>query len=201
MLEPLLKKLRTDHPNLKLRAVAIDGFDVADQVLSGEIEIGFAIASDDGSLALPRGVAHTPLCRDWFRLVMPIERFDGGDPPTVVRLDDFKDEDFILPPASDACGQAAFRACVDAGFDPNTTHRVGDYPIVLRLVGAGAGSSLVPDLGLREVPDTVVVAELEVPRHRVIELIYRSSVAQRPAIAALIATVQKLAVDMGLDTV
>mgnify|MGYP001824024475 CR=1 FL=1 len=107
-------------------------------------------------------------------------------------------EPFISPPFTDNCGRAVILACRRAGFEPNVAHEVPDYPTTLRLVSAGVGVSLVPDLGLRQVPSDVVVVDPAVPVHRTIDVVFRRSSADRPAVRAVIEAIQLVAAELSL---
>lgn len=76
-------------------------------------------------------------------------------------------------------------ACAAADFRPDVVHRFDDYRTVLALVAAGHGVSLVPDLGLCDVPAGVSVVDLADPIDRRIVLTYRTVSADRPAVAAV----------------
>lgn len=199
MLGPIMTQLKARFPELSLRTMGIDGLWPEELIRAGELHISFVVNARPGASRPAEGFETVHVCRDWFRLVMPASRFEGKKPPESIALGSLVGEDFIAPPADDACGQVAVRACQEAGLDPSVAHRVADYPTTLRLVGADAGVALVPDLGLLHVPDDVVVVNLAEPIFRSVELTYRTSSAARPAVQALIATVEDVANDMGLD--
>ncbi len=199
MLTPIMTDLRDRYPELSLRTMGIDGLWPEELIRAGELHVSFVVNSSSTPSESGDGFERVPICRDWFRLVMPVSRFEGEKPPKSIDLGSLVGEEFIAPPADDGCGQVAVRACREAGLDPYIVHRVADYPTSLRLVAAGAGLALIPDLGLLTVPDDVVVVDLAKPTHRLVELIYRTSSAGRPAVQALIETVERIADDMGLD--
>lgn len=199
MLGPIMRQLRSDHPDLKLRTMGVDGLWPVELIRAGDLDVSFVVGSQDDPTDVTGGFDRLPLFRDWFRLVVPQSFFSGASRPKKIDLSTLAGHDFIAPPIDDACGRAAVQACREAGLDPYVAHRVADYPTTLRLVGAEAGVALIPDLGLQRVPDDVLVVDLADPRYRVVELHYRTSSAQRPAVRALIEVVHAVVDDMKLD--
>ncbi len=61
------------------------------------------------------------------------------------------------------CGRLIHGACQEAGFSPNIVHEIDDYPATLNVVAAGAGVSLVPELGLAHQPEGLRVLDIAVP--------------------------------------
>lgn len=198
MLGPLIGRLRIDYRELSMRTRWIDGSDPLDLIRTGELDLAFGIDYPSAPGSLPNGIAAEQICVDWFRIVVPRARFDG-EPPTTMDLADLADDEFIAPPFNDSCGRAVTLTCRAAGFEPDVAHEVPDYPATLRLVAAGVGVSLVPDLGLRNVPDEVAIVDPLVPVCRTVELAFRQSSADRPAIRAVIDAVHELATELGLD--
>jgi DNA-binding transcriptional LysR family regulator len=76
-------------------------------------------------------------------------------------------------------------ACRSAGFEPDIVHQIDDYPTTLKLVAAGQGVALVPDLGLADPPPGVRVLDLAEPIVRTVELACRAASAERPSITAV----------------
>lgn len=200
MLAPIMRRLKNEHPALKLRTAAIEGLWPEELIRTGELNVSFVIGSPtDTPGPVGDGFERLVVCRDWFRLAIPASHFPDGQPPKSIALGSLAGEEFIAPPLADACSLAAVLVFQEAGLDPDVTHRVADFPTTLRLVAAEAGIALIPDLGLVRVPDGVVIVELEEPRFRTVELIYRTSSAERPAMQAFIEVVHAVADDLGLD--
>lgn len=200
LLGPIMHELKVRHRDLKLRTMAVDGLWPEDLIRAGELDISFIVGSDGEPTVIPDGFERTMLMRDWFRVVVPLTHFGSKRVPKTFDLPSLAGEDFIVPPAGDSCARATLRACHDAGLEPSVAHRIADYPTVLRMIGAEAGVSLIPDLGLQRLPDDVLVLDLVEPRHRTIELLYRRSSANRPAVKAFIELVHDVADNMDLDT-
>ncbi len=208
LLGPIMSKL-TAYPRVKLRTMGVDAQEPSDLIRTGELDISFVVGTHEAPTDVPDGFHRTMLFRDWFRVVVPashpeaVKRLRKTGKKTknaaAIDLSLLADDDLIAPPTDNTCGLAAVASYREAGIEPAIAHRVADYPTSLRLVAAGAGVALIPDLGLQQVPDGVAVLDLQRPRHRTVELITKSSSAERPAIQALIDVVIETCDEMNLD--
>lgn len=195
ILPPLLSKLARDHPDLDVRTVQADE-SVDRKVLSGEIDLAFTVDLAEALTNTKNRIDRLLVCRDGFRAVLSLDD-EFGD--SVVDLADLATCRLIASPPELSCGRRLVQACRTAGFEPDYAHQLDDYPTILRLVAAGAGVGLVPDLGLRRLPEGVRVADLKEPVSRHVELVWRQSSTDRPAIQAVVDAVVSVAEDMGLD--
>lgn len=205
LLGPIMDRLRA-HTELKLRTMGVDAENPIELIRAGEIDVSFVVGAHNAPTEVPAGFHRTMLFRDWFRVVVPtdhpeakLRRGSGTNKP--IDLAKLADDDLIAPPANDSCGLAAVEAFREAGLEPSIAHRVADYSPSLRLVDAGVGVALIPDLGLRgrPIPKGATVIDMSTPRHRTVELITKASSAQRPAMVALTDAVIESAVAMNLD--
>jgi DNA-binding transcriptional LysR family regulator len=62
---------------------------------------------------------------------------------------------FLASRQSTSCAEMIQRACARAGFVPRVVARASDFQVLLSLVGAGAGVTLVPGLAARRLPPGV----------------------------------------------
>ena len=62
---------------------------------------------------------------------------------------------FLAPRPATSCAEMIQRACARAGFVPHVVARASDFAVLLSLVGAGAGVTLVPGLAARRLPPGV----------------------------------------------
>ncbi len=203
LLGPIMKKL-TEYPELKLRTMGVDAQSPSDVIRAGELDISFVVGVHESPTEVPDGFHRVMLFRDWFRVIVPADhpeavKRSGKKDNSPIDLASLVDDDLIAPPTDNTCGLAAVESYREAGIDPFIAHRVADYPTSLRLVAARAGVALIPDLGLQQVPDGVVVLDLAQPRHRTVELITKTSSAQRPAIKALTEIIIETTQEMNLD--
>ena len=195
ILPPVLSRLADSYPDLDVRTRQTDE-GAAQRVRAGEIDLAFTVDHPEPLRNTDDRIDRLLVCRDWFKVVIPDgDELDGP----IVDLAELADRRLIASPPELSCGRRLMAACRTAGFEPDYAHQLDDYPTILRLVESGAGIGLVPDLGLRNVPDDVRVAELKEPVSRHVELIWRSSSTERPAIQAVGDAVVAVADEMGLD--
>jgi DNA-binding transcriptional LysR family regulator len=76
----------------------------------------------------------------------------------VVELSELREDGWIEGEGAETpCSLILMTACEEAGFEPQVAFNSGNYQVVLRLVAAGVGVALVPDLALgTETPGVVM---------------------------------------------
>ncbi len=190
-----LPRLRNAHPALTVRTLQSEALSSIESLRSGEVDAFFLIDYPSSPTDIGPSMTRINICQDWFRAVVPTE-WDG---PDVIELADLAEEHMIASPPEMSCGRCVTLAFVDAGVTPDIVHQIDEYPAVLNLVAAGAGVGLIPELGIRNVPDGVRVVELKEPFARSVDLIFRTSSAERPAIKAFVAAIEESADELGLD--
>src|SRR6185437_8889007 len=83
---------------------------------------------------------------------------DGPDPLAAdgpVPLATLAGQPFLAPRQGTSCAEMIQRACARAGFVPRVVARASDFQVLLSLVAAGAGVTLVPGLAARWLPPRV----------------------------------------------
>lgn len=198
ILARLLELLSERHPGIEVRTRSADFGMQFDMIRSGDLDLAFVVDYPDAPGPLPSGIARERVLHDWFRLVVPESR--ATEFPGPVDLACLAGERFIAPPPADACGMAVIQGCRRAGFEIDVAHSLVDYPLSLRMVAKGLAVALVPDLGLRVVPDGATVVELREPFCRAIDIAHRVASAERPAIRATVEAIHDVLAELGLGT-
>lgn len=196
MLVPLLDKLAVRHPDLHLRTRQMDPDLATDALASGELDLAFTIDYPHAPAPLRDDVTRYSLLDDILYLVVREDDPLAGQGR--VRLADLAPRPFIASPSGMSCGRCVVAACRDAGFEPDLVHEVDDYPTTLHLVGAGQGVSLVPALGLIDLAPHLRAKEVDPPVSRLVQLAYRKTSAERPAIVAVRQVLDEIVADLGL---
>jgi DNA-binding transcriptional LysR family regulator len=85
------------------------------------------------------------IAREPLGVALPIDHPRAGDP--AIELTELADADFITLPAASGSGlrEAGVAACVSAGFRPRVVQEIADPFMILTLVAAGVGVSLISD--------------------------------------------------------
>lgn len=196
ILPQMMPILEERYPKLALRTLQTEAAASLEAVRSGELDATFIIGYPGAPGPQADDVKQTLLCRDWFHIVV---QEDDEITDSVIDLADLQNRHLVASPPTMLCGRCVLFACRDAGFEPNIVHQIDDYPTVLRLVAAGAGVGMVPDLGLRQLPDGIRVVDLKSPVCRTIEIAYRASSADRPSIKGLLQVIFESAEALGLE--
>lgn len=180
----VLHLLAARHPELRVRSVQLDPDTAIEAVSAGGLDLAVILDYPHAPAARPSGLERRLLIQEPFRVVVPAADPTGEAGP--VELGDLADRAILAPDAATSCGRCVLQACRDAGFEPDIVHALDEYPAILRLVAAGAGVALVPDLGLIDAGTDVRVVELARPVYRNIEVTYREAAAHRPAVRAVL---------------
>lgn len=183
LLPAALSLLAERYPDLHVRTRQMDPDVAIDALTRGDADLAFAIHYPHAPEAVRDDVVRTAVVSDRFRLAVPVDDPIRG--PSV-ELSSLAGRKTIASPTHASCGRCVMVACRAAGFEPDVVHELDDYPTALRLVAGGHGISMIPDLGLEDVPAGVRIVDIEPSVTRTIQLASRRSSADRPAIAAVI---------------
>jgi DNA-binding transcriptional LysR family regulator len=184
LMPEVLRLLAARHPDLRVRSVQLDPDDAIEAVAAGSLDLAIILDYPHAPAARPNSVKRRLLIQEPFRVVVPAHDPTAEAGP--VKLDDLAGRAILAPDAATSCGRCVLQACRDAGFEPDIAHALEEYPAILRLVAAGAGVALVPDLGLVDAGPDVRIVELARPVYRNIEVAYREAAAHRPAARAVL---------------
>ena len=196
LLVPLLDRLAERHPNLQLRTMQMDPDLAMDALASGELDLAFAIDYPHAPAPRRDDITRYSLMEDVMRLV-----FCEDDPLAAsdrVRMVDLADRPFISSPVALSCGRCVVVACRDAGFEPDVAHQVDDFATSLHLVSAGQGVAMIPDLGLIDLPAHLRAIDIDPPVSRLVQLAYRATNVDRPAIVAVQDALCEIVEELGL---
>lgn len=110
------------------------------------------------------------------------------------RLDEFSQERWIAPDSDSALRTVLERACNSAGFDPQLDYTSDDYTVIMALVQAGLGVSLIPRLAAEPLAADVHLHPItDLPLTRTVSVAVRSGSSGDPAIAALTLALRRAA--------
>jgi DNA-binding transcriptional LysR family regulator len=143
-----LRELRTQHPGVEVSIVEGMPSALVEKIRGGDLDL--AIVFDFPQVGEDRGAgleAHH-LLDDPFDLVLPADHRLTGTKR--IAYADLAEEDWVLPdfgPDSPAM-KVILRGCAAAGFEPRLRFRVNDCDMILAMVAAGEGISMLPRLVL-----------------------------------------------------
>jgi DNA-binding transcriptional LysR family regulator len=108
----------------------------------GQADVAIIQRYDGGPGEANPRLAYTTIATEPLRLVLP----PGRSPATT--LDDLDGAPWLLNGDDTACTRAVLRLLDDAGITPAVIGSIDDNQALLRLVAAGVGAAIVPDLVL-----------------------------------------------------
>jgi len=103
-----------------------------------------------------------------------------------VQLSDLAGLPFLAPRSSTSCAEMIQRACARAGFVPTVVARATDFAVLLSLVAAGAGATMVPALAARSLPPQVRLLTPADPVTRQIFTVSRRGGDRKPAVRVVL---------------
>ncbi|MEU3724221.1 LysR family transcriptional regulator [Streptomyces sp. NPDC031705] len=146
LLPPALERLAALHPGIRpeVRVVRELGAGTAGEVAAGRADLGIATlgARED----VPPGLLTGVLTEEAYALVHPA----GHPDPKALPLLDWDEN----------CGSYTRQWWRDQDWIPRATVKAEDDAMVLTMVGRGLGMAIMPELSLREAPDTVDITPL-----------------------------------------
>jgi len=124
-------------------------------------DIDIAVVFDDPQHAVPEDdtVELRYLYEDPLLVAMPRRHRLARTP--VVDLSELRDEDWIEGAAKDTpCSLILVATCEELGYEPRIAFNSGNYQVVQRLVAAGLGVALVPELAITGADPEIVIRPL-----------------------------------------
>jgi DNA-binding transcriptional LysR family regulator len=122
-----------------------------------------------------------------------------ADPAATVPLSALAGLPFLAPRTSTSCAEMIQRACARAGFVPTIVARATDFAVLLSLVAAGAGVTLVPALAARWLPPQVRLLTPAEPVTRQIFTVSRRGGDRKPAVRVVLDTLAAEAAQLPAD--
>jgi DNA-binding transcriptional LysR family regulator len=135
----------------------------------GRIEVAMIQEYPGDESARDSRLDYHVVARDALRLVLPPDR------PATTRLRDLRGQPWLVNGTGTRCASATKRILHDARLEASICADISDNELLLRLVAAGYGATIVPDLVLQQTDAAVTVATqrlgvsrtlLAVTRHR-----------------------------------
>lgn len=168
---PLLVKSRSwQSLGYELRISVAEPSGVARELLAGGLlDVGVTYQVADSPLALPQRVKRTFFAEDKFRVVVPFEWLDGRNES--LGITELGLKPWILHHKGSSDASITDELFMRAGIHPRIAAHSDDFNTTLRLVAAGYGAALVPDLALANAPEglgLLNVPELALSRNIVI---------------------------------
>ncbi|GAA1886653.1 LysR family transcriptional regulator [Paeniglutamicibacter psychrophenolicus] len=163
----LVKSPSWQSMSYELRISVAEPSGVARELLAGGLlDVGVTYQVADSPLTLPQGVNRTFFAEDKFRVVVPIGWLN--DRNERLGITELGLKPWILHHKGSSDASITDELFMRAGIHPRIAAHSDDFNTTLRLVAAGYGAALVPDLALVDAPEglgLVNVPELALSRN------------------------------------
>ncbi|WP_237106888.1 LysR family transcriptional regulator [Nonomuraea sp. MG754425] len=163
---PATAAARTRHPGLHVIVYELEPREAVEALRDGGCDLAITFTYSLIPEEPPPGVTRRSLAAEPIMIAFPV-----GHPAATGEVDlrRLREESWIAGSRGTTDHEMLNRACALAGFQPNVIHTADDYALVLRMVRAGLGAALVPELvaTVVGVPDGVVlrpVSTIEITR-------------------------------------
>jgi DNA-binding transcriptional LysR family regulator len=186
LVAPAVADLVDAHPDLTIGLSEREPWDTIDLVASGQCEIGIVHSWGDVPLAIPDHLTRISVASDEAEVI--VHRTHRLATRRRITPRDLVDEDWIATPDGTICRQWLTRMHDGTGRLPRIAHQSMEFDSHLALVRARLGIALVPRLGRQPLGDDLVAVRVHepVPTRDIIAL-HRTSMAESPAINAVVA--------------
>lgn len=186
LVAPVVRDLRSAHPDLALSLTEREPWDAVELVASGQSDLGVVHRWGDVPIAIPDHLAATVVARDVADVIVhrghPLAGRDEVTPRELV------DEGWIATPDGTICRQWLTRMYAGTGRLPRIAHTAMEFDSHLALVRAELGIALVPRLGRQPLgADLVAVPTRDPVPTRDVIAVHRRSMAGSPAVRAVLA--------------
>ncbi len=176
--------LARSAPHVQLGLEEMEPEESLPAVLRGQADVAVAHEYDIFPRPLDPLFERRNLLTDPVLLAVPDDFPSPDDRP--VQLASLGKQAFLAPRLGTACAEMIQRACARAGFVPQVVARATDFHVLLSLVAAGAGVTLVPQLAAGPLPARVRLLAPAEPVTRRIFTVSRRGGDRQPAVRVVL---------------
>lgn len=192
LVAPLLATLGATRSGVRVRLVEHDPWDSIELVATGQMDLAIVHGWTTVPLRIPAHIETLHLADDVADLLVHRDHPLAARP--TVTPQDLVDEVWVSTMAGSICHDWLMRMFADIGTDPDVAYYDSEFATHIALVGHGAAVGLLPRLGRPVLPATVVPVRVVDPvPTRNIQLIWRRTMGQSPAIRHLVSELRSIA--------
>jgi len=183
---PAWAALARSAPQVQLELTEMEPEESLPALARGELDVAVAHEYD----LLPRPLdplfERRELLSDPVLLAVRDDAPLAAAPDRPVPLGNLSGQPFLAPRDHTSCAEMIQRACARAGFVPRVVARATDFAVLLSLVAAGAGVTLVPELAARRLPPGVRLLPPAEPVTRQVFTVSRRGGDRKPAVRVVL---------------
>ena len=186
-------RLKADHPQLKIRLSERQPEEAIRLVAAGHLDLALVNDWMNAPLLLPDGLDRLLIMNDPVDLAVPLDHPLAAR--SSVELTELCAEPWITWPNGATCHEWLTQTLRQHNLTPEVMHTAEEHQTQLAMVAAGLGIAVMPRLG-RGRADEVKIITLRPDFSRRVYAIWRSLAAERPAVAAVVAELRDVAVEL-----
>jgi molybdate transport repressor ModE-like protein len=149
------------HPKVRLTIAEAEPEQSLPRLKGGELDLALSFDYPSVPSAPDRDLELTLLLAESMHLALPKKHPLAER--QVVPLAELSEERWLCGSRPSSCGEVIFRACRDAGFEPQVGFESDDYHVMQGFIAAGLGFTLLPDLALPTLRSDLVVRATDPP--------------------------------------
>lgn len=142
LIPAIVASFKKAYPNVKFRFKQGTYGSLVQDVVSGEVDLAFISPFPEGDERVQGDIVMT---EELFAILPPNHPLAGE---AGIRLEQLREEDFVLFSPGYSLRPIVWRACLQAGFKPKIAFEGGETDTIRGLVAAGMGVSLLPEMAL-----------------------------------------------------
>lgn len=193
LLPAALRRLRADHPGLRVRLREEDPLQSVPLLLRGDLDMAVVQDWNNAPLPVPEGLHRGTICDDVVDVAVPADHPLAGRER--VELKELAGDAWISSTPGSICCDWLTTTLRSIGAEPRIDHMAYEFATQLALVAAGLGNTILPRMGRCDVPEGVRLIELETPLIRRVYALWREETARRPALRATLEALRAAAED------
>lgn len=190
VLPAAIASLGRAHPRLRLMLRDLETAESLPALASDEVDLAVVDEYDEATRIHEPGIELLDLLTEPLLVALPPGHPAGEGP---VPLGSLRDAAWIMDTEASGICRALVRACRRAGFEPHVRSNCRDYSVIIALVEAGLGVAMLPGLALRDRPIRATVALVDPPLERRVRVAVKPERRTHPAVAAMLAALQRAA--------
>ena len=171
-------------PHVQLDLVEMEPEEALPAAARGEVDLAIAHEYDLLPRPLDSLFERRELLTDPVFVAVPASSSAAAGGPLELRS--LTSQPFLAPRSNTSCAEMIQRACARAGFVPRVVARASDFHVLLSLVAAGAGVTLVPRLAAWHLPPGVALVQLAEPVTRRVFTVSRRGGDRQPAVRVVL---------------
>lgn len=195
LLPPALTALRHRQSSVDISVVDIESSEGPGLVSDGDLDLAVVAAWDTPPEPMARVELHK-LMEDPMVLVLPDDHPVTARANRRLRLQDLRDEAWVVIRAGTAARGQFDRATRDSGFIPKVRFETESYDVAQALVGTGYGVALVSRLALNPIPGTTHRPLAGLRLHRTLYTATPSDRSTVPLVADFLGLLEDVAHDV-----